>query len=89
LPKKIQWRASKAPFSPNFAFRFNTQLVKAREFVTAIRPKDPVRAVVDVDRLASILKPADPQKDTPVERESIPATFYVLCFLRQFPEFRP
>jgi len=89
LPRKIQWRTSKAPFSPNFAFRFNTQLEKARKFIDAIAPKDPVRTVIDVDRLASILKPADPQKDTPVERESIPATFYVLCFLRQFPEFRP
>lgn len=89
LPRKIQWRTSKAPFSPNFAFRFNTQLEKAREVINAIGPKDPVRAVIDVDRLASILKPADPQKDTPVERESIPSTFYVLCFLRQFPEFRP
>jgi asparagine synthase (glutamine-hydrolysing) len=89
LPKNIQWRTSKTFFSPNFAFRFNTQLEKAREFIAAIGPKDPVRAVVDVNRLASMLTPADPQKDTPIERERIPATFYVLCFLRQFPEFRP
>lgn len=89
LPKKIQWRTSKGPFSPNFAFRFNTQLKKAQEFIAAIGPNDPVRAVIDIDRLASILKPANPQRDTPIERERIPSTFYVLCFLRQFPDFRP
>jgi asparagine synthase (glutamine-hydrolysing) len=88
LPQKIQWRTSKGPFSPNYAFRFNTQLQKAQEFVAAIGPKDPVRAVIDIDRLASILKPADPRNATPVERESIPSTCYVLCFLRQFSEFR-
>jgi asparagine synthase (glutamine-hydrolysing) len=89
LPAKIQWRTSKGPFSPNFAFRFNSQLNKAREFVAGIGPRDPVRAVIDVDRLDSLLKPADPAGSTPVERERIPSTFYVLCFLRQFPEFRP
>ncbi len=89
LPQKIQWRTSKAPFSPNYAYRFNMQLHKAKEFVHSIGPKDPVRAVIDVDRLASLLRPADPQRDTPVEREMIPSTLYVLCFLRQFPEFRP
>jgi asparagine synthase (glutamine-hydrolysing) len=89
LPKRIQWRTSKTPFSPDYSARFNAQLGRARDVVEAISPRDPVREILDMDRLAGLLRPVDPQTAGPIERDSIPATMYVLCFLRQFSDYRP
>lgn len=90
LPKKIQWRTSKCAFSPDYPRRYREQLPKARDFVAAIRRNDPVRSVVDIDRLRYLL---DHPLDTPVagimQLVKIPATIYLICFLRQFAEFRP
>ena len=91
LPEKIQWRTGKVPFSPDYFARYNAQLGKAREFVAAIGPKDPVRSVIDVTRLSGLLKPADKKDIVSVKtaREVVPATIYAICFLRQFSEYRP
>jgi asparagine synthase (glutamine-hydrolysing) len=89
LPPKIQWRTTKGPFAPDYPGRYRVQLGKARDFVAAIRRKDPVRSIVDVDRLSHLL--AHPE--APFARSSaltvVPATIYLICFLRQFPEFQP
>jgi hypothetical protein len=89
LPPRIQWRTTKAPFSPDYFVRYNAQLGIAREFVAAIGPRDPVRSVIDVDRLEKVLLPVDPVKGSVAARDDVPLTLYMICFLRQFSEFRP
>jgi asparagine synthase (glutamine-hydrolysing) len=89
LPRKIQWRTSKAPFSPDYFPRYNSQLEKVREYVGGIGPRDPIRAVVDVNALhALVQRPPVPDGDFEA-LVTVPATVYLICFLRQFPEFRP
>ena len=89
LPRRVQWRTDKVPFSPDYFVRYNTQLGKAREFVAAIGPKDPVRSVIDVDRLWTMLQPVEPNSRSPIARDVVPGTIYAICFLRQFAEYRP
>ena len=89
LPKKIQWRTSKHPFSPDYYFRYNAQLGKARDFVSAIGSSDPVRSIVDVERLGQLLQPAAPMAGSPEARDIVPQSIYLICFLRQFAEYRP
>ncbi|HEY3838522.1 MAG TPA: asparagine synthase-related protein [Bryobacteraceae bacterium] len=88
LPKKIQWRTDKLPFSPDYYLRYNAQLGKAREFVSAIRENDPVRSVVDVERLRQMINPVDPSVGGEQARDIVPATIYLISFLRQFSEYR-
>jgi len=89
LPPRIQWRTTKAPFSPDYYIRYNNQLQKAREFVAAVGIGDPIRSVVDLDALERLLqRPPVPDGDV-AALGLIPTTIYLICFLRQFPEFRP
>ena len=89
LPPRIQWRTTKSPFSPDYFIRYNNQLQKAREFVAAIGAADPIRSVVDIDTLRRLLqRPPVPEGDI-AALGSIPTSIYLICFLRQFPEFRP
>jgi asparagine synthase (glutamine-hydrolysing) len=89
LPRRIQWRTDKLPYSPDYFVRYNAQLGMARDFVAAIGPNDPVRSVVDVDQLGKLLHPVDPVAGSVAARDQIPVTMYLINFLRQFPEFRP
>ncbi len=89
LPPRIQWRADKTPFSPDYFARYNTQLGMALEFVAGIRPNDPVRRIVDVERLRKMLVPVDTRTRPAAARDEIPLTLYLINFLRQFSEFRP
>ncbi len=89
LPPRIQWRTTKAPFSPDYNIRYNAQLGMAREFVDAIGPRDPVRSVIDIERLRALVVPVEPSRDIAAARENVPLTLYMICFLRQFSEFRP
>jgi asparagine synthase (glutamine-hydrolysing) len=89
LPPRIQWRADKMPFSPDYFIRYNEQLPIAKEFVASIRQGDPIRAVIDVKRLEELLVPADTRTRDYNAREIVPGTIYAICFLRQFPEYRP
>jgi hypothetical protein len=89
LPKRIQWRTSKTPFSPDYYLRYNAQLGKAREFVAAIRANDPVRSVIDVPRLEKLLVEVPMGVRDRIARGVVPTTLYTICFLRQFAEFRP
>ena len=72
LPERIRWRTDKAPLSPDYFVRFNSQLEKAKEFVAAIGPSDPVRSVIDVNRLWSMLKPVGPHSRSPSPEISSP-----------------
>jgi len=89
LPDKIRWRTDKCIASPDFNARYNSQLTKAHEFLAAIGPKDPVRAAINVDRVVGLAKPIDPNRRDWVAAHVVPQTIYAICFLRQFPEFRP
>lgn len=90
LPPRIQWRIDKTPFSPDYNARYNAQLGMAREFVSAIGPRDPVRSVVDIDRIEKLLLPVtDFAKENEAARDWLPCSLYVVNFLRQFSEFRP
>jgi len=89
LPTRIQWRTDKKPFSPDYPVRYNAQLGKAKEFVAAIGRNDPVRALIDVDRLEQLLKPLPPGVNNNTARAVVPLNIYTICFLRQFSEYRP
>ncbi len=89
LPPRIQWRTTKAPFSPDYFVRYNAQLGIAREFVQAIGPKDPIRTVVNVEGLGKLLVPVDAAAGPTAARDEVPVTLYLINFLRQFSEFRP
>jgi asparagine synthase (glutamine-hydrolysing) len=88
LPPRIQWRTDKMPYSPDYFVRYNAQLGMARNFVAAIGPNDPVRSVIDVDRLGTLLHPVDPAAGSTAARDAVPVTMYMINFLRQFSDFR-
>jgi asparagine synthase (glutamine-hydrolysing) len=88
LPPRIQWRTSKAPFSPDYFFRYNSQLQKAREFVAAVGIGDPIRSVVDINTLDRLLQRPLVADGDDAALSLIPATIYLICFLRQFADFR-
>ena len=88
LPPSIQWRTTKTLFSPDYNLRYNAQLHMAQDFVASIGRKDPVRSIVDLDELTRIMKPVNPLKYDADALGLIPSTLYMVCFLRQFSEFR-
>jgi asparagine synthase (glutamine-hydrolysing) len=89
LPPRIQWRTSKGPFSPDYFIRYNNQVQKARDFVAGIGAEDPIRSVIDVETLSGLLRrPPVPNGDV-AALSLVPTTIYLICFLRQFSEFRP
>ena len=88
LPRRIQWRTTKTPFSPDYFVRYNAQLGMARDFVEAISQTDPVRSIVDVEQLKRLMIPVDPVKGSIEARFHVPTGCYLINFLRQFAEFR-
>lgn len=89
LPRRIQWRTSKTPFSPDYYARYNSQLPRARQFMAEIGTGDPIRSVVDVGALNRLLQRPFVAGADFAALALIPTTIYMICFLRQFPEFRP
>jgi asparagine synthase (glutamine-hydrolysing) len=87
LPRKIQWRTTKAPFAPDYFIRFNSQLPRAKEFIESIPSNDPVRSIVDVSRIWQSLVPVDAVLGT-FDALCVPVNLYLICFLRQFAEFQ-
>jgi asparagine synthase (glutamine-hydrolysing) len=51
LPPEIQWRTTKSPFSPDYHERYNQQLPVVKQYLNAIGPTDPIRKMIDVDKL--------------------------------------
>lgn len=93
LPTAIQWRTTKEPFSPDYFLRYNAQRHQAQERLAAIGPKDPVREVVDVERLKtwSRHEMTTSRYDSAANWTGghwVPRGLYLIAFLRQFPEFR-
>jgi asparagine synthase (glutamine-hydrolysing) len=89
LPPRIQWRTTKAPFSPDYFIRYNKQLGKVREFVRSIERRDPVRTIVDVDTLTTLVERPPVANGDRSALTLVPTTVYLICFLRQFSEFNP
>jgi asparagine synthase (glutamine-hydrolysing) len=88
LPPRIQWRTTKQPFSGDYPARYTGQLEKVREFLRSITPKDPVRTIVDVDLLKTLVGINGAAPDSWEAVGPIPMSIYLICFLRQFSEFR-
>jgi asparagine synthase (glutamine-hydrolysing) len=88
LPKRVQWRTTKTPFSPDYFGRYNAQLGKVREFVASIRPNDPIRSAIDVAHLSSLMQSVPLGVRSQTARDVVPATIFAICFLRQFADYR-
>ena len=89
LPPEIQWRTTKGPFSPDYRTRYNTQLPQVRAFLEDIGANDPVRRIVDVEKLklwTSI--DSNSRIDDKMARDQIPQSIYLIHFLRRFPEYQ-
>ena len=92
LPPEIQWRNTKSPFSPDYLRRYNSQVGQTKGFFDSIKSNDPVREVVDVEKmkLYANLPIADNETDkfkNQLAMLHIPKAIYTICFLRQFKEF--
>jgi asparagine synthase (glutamine-hydrolysing) len=93
LPPSIQWRTTKEPFSPDFHLRYNRQREQVLALLAGIGPCDPVRQVVDVEKLIALAghRMVGNRGDTPAEFAAmhiVPTGVYLLTFLRQFAEFQ-
>src|SRR5262249_28261168 len=91
LPAAIQWRTSKHPFSPDYFRRYNSQRSKAQKLLADISPTDPVRKIVDVEKLKQLaLIPVTDQDvfSRSAALHAVPNGIYLICFLRRFAEFR-
>lgn len=93
LPAAIQWRTTKEPFSPDYFLRYNAQRPRAAAILAAIGPRDPVREVVDVDKLKTwsryeMTSSRYHSATNWAAGHGVPHGLYLIAFLRQFSEFR-
>jgi asparagine synthase (glutamine-hydrolysing) len=93
LPPEIQWRNSKTPFSPDYFPRYNRQLPQVREFLNNIAANDPVREIVDIEKVKGwanymIADTGNNQYLTIIARDKLPASIYLINFLRRFKEYQ-
>lgn len=90
LPKEVQWRMDKKPFSPDYYRRYNKQIGAAKEFLNDIADNDPVRNIVDVDKLKAWanIPVSDNEKMNIIALHYLPQGIYTICFLRRFNEFQ-
>ena len=93
LPPEIQWRTTKLPFSPDYQLRYNAQRKWACSFLAEIGPQDPVREVVDVERLKTLAGRDMPNVRAITSADNaaqqiVPLGIYTIVFLRQFSEFK-
>ncbi|MBY4892153.1 hypothetical protein KUL25_05175 [Rhodobacteraceae bacterium N5(2021)] len=90
LPKAIQWRTSKAPFSTDYVSRYNRQRSAAQDYVSDLRNDDPAAHIVDIQRLRQILTrdmPHDPAAAGYFDGSHVvPGALSTLAFLREFDE---
>jgi asparagine synthase (glutamine-hydrolysing) len=93
LPPEIRWRNSKTPLCPDYIRRYNAQLPLARKFLESIEPRDPVRSVIDVEKLKawagiSVAIKEYGTYNEQIARDFLPQGIYLICFLRRFKEYR-
>lgn len=95
LPQTIRWRTTKGSAVMDIVERYNRQLPAVREQLSAVSPADPVRSIVDIDKLlmaaASELPGGDAAWREPDKLSNlwlVPSGVYLIAFLRQFSDFR-
>lgn len=93
LPPEIQWRTSKKPFSPDYLRRYNSQIGEVRELLAAIKPNDPLREFLDIEKIKSWADLEIPETERytvkeQIARDHLPVAIYLIYFLRKFSEFR-
>jgi asparagine synthase (glutamine-hydrolysing) len=93
LPRKIQWRIDKEPFSPDYIQRYNRQRGSVRAMLGKIRPTDPVRELVDIPRLQTLAEsPMTSNRGVGLDNFAglhlIPRGVFLITFLRQFEAFK-
>jgi asparagine synthase (glutamine-hydrolysing) len=93
LPPEIQWRNTKCPFSPDYMRRYNAQVNQVRKFLDEIKNNDPVRTIIDIEKIKTyaMLPVADNETDTfkiQIAMHHLPKAIYTIHFLRQFKEFQ-
>lgn len=93
LPPKIQWRNSKGAFSPDYLRRYNAQRNQVRDFLRDVKQNDPVREIVDIEKLKRLadLPVGEHEAYTFAEiaaRDLVPQGIYLIYFLRRFSEFQ-
>jgi asparagine synthase (glutamine-hydrolysing) len=92
LPDKLRFRISKNPFGPDFHDRYNRQRPEIIEMLSQIKPGDPVREIVDVDKLLSMAQYQMQTNTcrTPMEyaaMHSVPQGIYLITFLKIFKSY--
>lgn len=94
VPSGLIWRQAQMWGSPDYNWRYNRQIGKALEFVRSVRTSDPVREIVDLERLLKAVRPIDPLWRNAGEPNKVtdalmrvPGTINLINFLRQFPGF--
>ena len=93
LPKEIQWRMDKKPFSPDYFRRYNDQIDTVKEFLNSIADNDPVRNVVDIEKLKQWAEIPVSNNEKNMNTANIalhylPQGIYLIKFLRRFSEFQ-
>jgi hypothetical protein len=93
LPPEIERRTTKTGFSPDYMRRYNRQVAEAVRLLEQVGWGDPVRAVIDVEKVLSYARAitADDEPDALKVQDAmqrVPLAIYTIAFLRQFAEFR-
>jgi asparagine synthase (glutamine-hydrolysing) len=93
LPPEIQWRNTKTAFSPDYLRRYNSQLPQVKDFFEQIKLNDPIRDMIDIEKLKNLVNIpiSDNEKDKYKEmiaRDTVPEAVYLIAFLRRFKEFQ-
>lgn len=94
LPPAIQRRTAKIPFAVDFPLRYNRQRLNVARWLAAIAPGDPVRSVVDVERLQQLAQRSFDERDPSGRKQAslaamhaMPQGVFLILFLRQFSAY--
>ena len=92
LPEKLRLRTSKNPFAPDFHDRYNRQRPEIINMLSQIKKGDPVREIVDVEKLMKMARyqMQTNRCSTPMEfaaMHSVPHGIYLIVFLKQFESY--
>ena len=93
LPPEIQWRTTKQPFSPDYMRRYKQQQPQVLAYLEDIRANDPVRTLIDVEKLKKWAKMPvaenEQRKDViTIAMHGLPDGIYLIHFLRRFSDFK-
>ena len=95
LPPRIQWRTTKAPFSPDYYVRLKQSSQYAWQVLTEIAQNDPVRELINVELIQEALKNLDeqqswePGKSEDTAKLIVQRGIHVIRFLQWFEKLSP